>query len=116
MSYLGISFFAALAVLLLAARLAAPGVLPVLLLGASLAFYATWSVPCLIVMVGAIAITYLGGRWIDAEGDARRRKIAFTATVGVLLASLVLFKTVEVAPAGSIGGGLHWLIPIGISY
>ncbi|KVK92411.1 MBOAT family O-acyltransferase [Burkholderia cepacia] len=116
MSYLGISFFAALVVLLVVARLATPGLLPVLFLGASLAFYATWSVPCLAVMVGAIAITYLGGRWIDAERDTRRRKYAFTATVGLLLASLVLFKTVEVAPTGSIMGNLHWLIPIGISY
>lgn len=116
MSYLGINLFVALVVLLLVARVLPRGLLLPLLLAASLAFYATWSVPCLAVMLGAIALTYWGGLWIDAERDPNRRKCALVVSTGLLLASLVLFKTVEVVPAGALGVNLRWLIPIGVSY
>ncbi|QCP50757.1 MBOAT family protein [Trinickia violacea] len=116
MSYLQSSFFSALIVLLLVTCISTQRARPYVVLAGSLLFYATWSIPCLFIMLAAIAVTYVGGRWIGTSSDPQRRKYALLGSIGLLLVSLIFFKTVEVIPAGADGFTLRWLIPIGVSY
>jgi alginate O-acetyltransferase complex protein AlgI len=105
---------------------AAPGVKPknLVLLGASLLFYA-WGEPWFVlVLVGQIAFNYLAAHAIGARKD-RARFIATTISVGLNLLLLGLFKYADffiatvnvVLPSGIEPFGLPGLaLPLGISF
>ncbi len=64
----------------------------VLLLAASLAFYAYLSGAYIVVLLSVIAVTYLGGLALHARNQGRRRRITFIAALLGVLTPLVVFK------------------------
>ena len=93
-----------------------------LLLLLSLFFYACWSPPLTLVIVGVIALTYLCGRMIGRAARPSARKFwVFLAAAGCL-GLLVWFKYFEflARTVTEIAGGnwtpLHILLPVGCSF
>jgi len=98
-----------------------------LLLAASLYFYMAWRAAYVVLLLGAILVSYLAGIWIEeAEAPAlKRRHLAFGLTV--LLGNLFVFKyfnffndsvraVVELMGLHYGLGALKLLLPIGISF
>jgi len=98
-----------------------------LLLAASLYFYMAWRAAYVVLLLGAILVSYLAGIWIEeAQAPAlKRRHLAFGLTV--LLGNLFVFKYFNFfndsvrAVAELMGlhyglGALKLLLPIGISF
>jgi D-alanyl-lipoteichoic acid acyltransferase DltB (MBOAT superfamily) len=97
----------------------------VLLLGASLVFYALFSLPCLILLLGLCVVNYAAARLLGADSPAGRRTLVFAITVLLDLAVLIGFKYLPSLAAwwpahgggpGPAGGVLRILVPLGLSY
>ena len=94
------------------------------LLTSSYAFYASWSLPYLGLLVGVAALNCWGARWIE-RGRRRTWRAMWILAIDLLV--LVFFKYVRplrvgVASLASLTGldlfpaAIAWVIPLGISY
>ncbi len=62
------------------------------LLAGSAIFYTWGEGPYLFLLMGLIGLNYAGARWLDAQDDRRRRRLALGLLIGVDLAVLGWFK------------------------
>src|SRR5438552_2221838 len=82
-----------------------------LLLVASLCFYATFKPAYVLLLLGITVIAYAGARGIETAADQRTKKAILVAAVVAVLGSLLVVKYLDFF-AGSIeallrAGGLH---------
>ena len=94
----------------------------VVLLFASLVFYAYWKTEYLFLLLGSLAVNYYLGERIRRPGPAGARRFLLTAGVLANVGLLVLFKyynflALNFAAAGGPGlPRLAWDLPLGISF
>jgi len=62
------------------------------LLVASYAFYAFWSVPFILVLLGTTSVDYFCSKIIKSSSDSRRRRFALFAGISINLVTLMVFK------------------------
>ncbi len=91
------------------------------LLLCSLAFYATWSVPYLLLLLGVSAFVYAMARVLDRHGDTPLAGRLLLLGQAILLGGLAVFKYPDLlsealAPTGWGGTLARIIAPIGISY
>lgn len=93
-----------------------------LLLGASLVFYASWSLPLTGLLLSVIAVSYLAGRWIAVLRQPCARRAVLVAALEACLGLLAYFKYFHFI-AGALGALLdqRWrlwdvVLPVGISF
>ncbi|WP_233504324.1 MBOAT family O-acyltransferase [Xylophilus ampelinus] len=96
------------------------------LLTGSWIFYAWWSPPYLLLLVGLSAMTWVAGLWIEGTAAAPRRKILLIGAIVLMVALLGWFKyaniLVETANSMRQWGGaipVSWrkvVLPIGLSF
>lgn len=93
-----------------------PRARPVLLLVASFAFYATWSVPALAILGAVCAVAWGAGLAIPRLDDGRARLLTGVA-VALCASSLGVFKVIESLgfedPGGFAG---QFVVPVGLSF
>jgi alginate O-acetyltransferase complex protein AlgI len=93
------------------------------LLAASLYFYAVFNIAYVGLLAGATLIAYLGGRGIQNQADGPRRRATLTAAIVAELAMLFVFKYFDFF-AGSTNAALQtallphlgFLVPAGLSF
>ena len=99
----------------------------VVLLLASLVFYACWSLPLTGLLLAVIAVSYLAGRLLASPRAKAARKGILAAALAVCLGLLAWFKYFRflaeglMALSGLLGHPLRWqlwdvLLPVGISF
>lgn len=125
MQFCSIYFLIFLAVVALVHYILPQKLRPYWLLLANFAFYASYKVECLIIIIAGIAISYLAGRLIWKNPGNGKKILA--ATVVILVSSLAYFKytsllgstirNIQELASGTSDFRLESiLIPIGISY
>lgn len=82
-----------------------------LLLIASYAFYATWSVKAALALAAATLVAFLAGRWIRAGESPHRAKVTAASVVCLLTLYLAFFKIAAIVPGPS-----RLIMPLGVSY
>lgn len=92
------------------------------LLAASLYFYASWSRPLTLLLLGVIAASYLGGRLLGRVRRQGARRLVLSLTLGLCLGLLVYFKYLGFL-ASALGALLgrdfrvgEVILPVGISF
>jgi D-alanyl-lipoteichoic acid acyltransferase DltB (MBOAT superfamily) len=85
-----------------------------LLLAASLAFYASWSVPATGILVAVCLLSWGGGLLIERTTGGGR-KVLTAVTVLAVASSLFTFKILEAAH-GNAGISTELFIPVGLSF
>ena len=99
----------------------------VLLLLASLAFYASWNIKLTLLLVLVIGVTYAAGLLLERFKGRRGRRAVLLIAMGVCLGLLAYFKYFSFLArmAGgllnALGASVHWtawdiLLPVGISF
>jgi D-alanyl-lipoteichoic acid acyltransferase DltB (MBOAT superfamily) len=87
------------------------------LAGASLAFYAVWSVPFTLLLLASAAFNFVAGNWIASRREEPGAKARLAAAIGANLALLAYFKYanffLSVAGAPLLTGVI---LPLGISF
>ena len=99
----------------------------VLLLGASLVFYASWNAPLTLLLLLVIGVTYAGGRMLEGTKSAPARRACLMIVTAICLGLLFYFKYAAFLLRGvnallrAFGASHGWawreaLLPIGISF
>ncbi|WP_426571815.1 MBOAT family O-acyltransferase [Aquihabitans sp. McL0605] len=90
---------------------------PAWLLAASLAFYASWSVPALAILVAICLLVYVTGRALPGLND-RARVVLTAVTVIIAAGSLAVFKILEAVGIDKADTGLaaKFIVPVGLSF
>lgn len=64
----------------------------IILLAASVIFYASWNIPLTLLLFGVIAVTYLAGRLLSALSSKAARRSVMIASLAVCIGLLLYFK------------------------
>lgn len=94
----------------------------IVLLGASLFFYASWNRPLTLLLLAVIAVSYLAGLLLARLDHPRARRLILSLTLALCLGLLLYFKYFAFL-AGALASllGLNWklwdvILPIGVSF
>lgn len=90
---------------------------PLLLLAASFAFYASWSVPALAILLAVCAVAW-GAAFPIARAEGTRRTLLTAIAVALSASSLGVFKLLEAAGIDQGDGGFasRFVVPVGLSF
>jgi D-alanyl-lipoteichoic acid acyltransferase DltB (MBOAT superfamily) len=97
---------------------------PAFLLAASLSFYAVWSIPHTVLLLGTTGAVYLAARWVGDHATGRRPVALTVVALTGLLLLLTVFKCGQSVAAhllepmgpGKLDPGFLLVVPMGLSY
>ncbi len=122
MSFDSLSYLLFLPAVLLLHRLCPPRGRWIVLLGASLFFYASWNLPLTLLLLAVIAVSYLAGRLLARLEKPRQRRAVLVFALALCLGLLLYFKYFRFL-AGALAAllGQSWklwdvIVPIGVSF